>query len=192
MESYAPDPKEQLNLYFSEFKFLNNNRWYSFTYGNSLFLIIDTNTNYSPSSEQYKWLISKLSDKSPMFLFVFCHHPPYTKCEIAHYRYRKSEKFLANLFESYKEKGFKKVDIVFSSHVHNYERYKYNGVNYIVSGGGGAEPYPIERDQDDFYTESGDTFHYCKITVSETKVNFEMIRLSENGIWVIADSFTIP
>jgi hypothetical protein len=61
-----------------------------------------------------------------------------------------------------------------------------------VSGGGGAEPYPIKRAPDDFYTEYGDTFHYCKIKVSETKVNFEMIRLTENSIWVIADTFTIP
>ncbi len=31
--------------------------------------------------------------------------------------------------------------IVFSGHVHNYERYEHHGVTYIVTGGGGATPY---------------------------------------------------
>ena len=32
--------------------------------------------------------------------------------------------------------------VVFSGHVHNYERHEHGGVTYFVSGGGGAPPIP--------------------------------------------------
>jgi hypothetical protein len=49
-----------LQYYFDRFKFPKNKRWYSFTFDNSVFLILDTNTDYSPGSEQYRWLMDML------------------------------------------------------------------------------------------------------------------------------------
>ena len=43
--------------------------------------------------------------------------------------------------------------IVFSGHVHNYERHEHNGVTYFVTGGGGARPYIIPRAPDDLYKD---------------------------------------
>jgi predicted phosphodiesterase len=187
-EPYPTNPQRQLQHYFDRFKFLKNKRWYSFTYGNSRFLILDTNTDYSPGSNQYDWFIKELSGEDPGFLFIAFHHPPYTKSG----RLRESERMLANILESYNKRGLIKTDIVFSGHVHNYERYKHNGINYIVTGGGGAPPHFINRDRDDFFTEPGATFHYCKIEVSETEATFKMIRLNEDTKeWVISDTFTI-
>jgi len=187
-ESHPPNPEKQLQHYFERFKFLENRRWYSFVYGNSSFLMLDTNTNYSPASYQYKWLVNKIKEETADFIFVATHHPPYTKSASQ----RRSEKLLAHLFESYSDKGLRRVDIVFSGHIHNYERYRYNDINYIVAGGGGAPQYTVRRDPDDFYTEPGETFHYCKLTVSETKIFCEMIKLeTETGKWIIRDSFTI-
>ncbi len=189
-KSYPSDPEEQLRLYFKRFKYVKNKRWYSFRYGNSLFLILDTNTDYSPESYQYKWLMKELKGKAPTFLFIALHHPPYTM--EAYKVTRKSEKSLAEIFESYKEKGLLKVDIVFSGHTHNYERYKYNGINYVVSGGGGASQHSIARKPGDLYDKAGKNYHYCRITVSKTNATFEMIRLNENtGEWEIADGFTL-
>jgi len=181
---YLRNPEKQLHYYFDRFKFLKNKRWYSFTFGNSVFLILDTNTDYSPGSEQHRWLMDMLKKNASRFLFVAFHHPPYTKV----YDNRNAEKSLAQIFE----KGPVKPDIIFSGHQHNYERYRYNGINYIVSGGGGAAPYSVRRAPEDFYNQPGDTFHYCKITVSETKALFEMIKLDKNtGSWQVADSFAI-
>ena len=108
-------------------------------------------------------------------MFVSLHHPPYTKSR--YHSKRKSERILADLFENYKEKKLSKVDIVFSGHAHNYERYKHNGINYVVSGGGGASQYAVKREPGDFYTRGGETFHYCKVTVSNESIFFEMIRI---------------
>ena len=183
-EWYPPNPEKQLQYYFDRFKFLKNKRWYSFTYGNSLFLILDTNTDYSPGSEQHRWLMDMLKKNSSRFLFVAFHHPPYSKG----YHTRDAEKALAQIIE----KGPVKPDIVFSGHQHNYERYHYNGIHYIVSGGGGTEQGPVERAPKDFYNQPGDTFHYCKITLSETTAHFEMIKLEKvTGTWQVADTFTI-
>lgn len=188
--SYSSNPEEQLQRYFNRFKYIKNKHWYSFKYGNSLFLILDTNTDYSPESYQYKWLMSKLKEKSPTFLFIAFHHPPYTRN--ATKSNRESEKFLAGIFESYSDKKISKADIVFSGDVHNYERYQYNGINYIVSGGGGAPQNSVKREPDDLYSKIGEVFHYCKITVSTSKATFEMICLDKDSDkWVVADTFTI-
>jgi len=183
-EWYPPNPEKQLQYYFDRFKFLKNKRWYSFTFNSSVFLILDTNTDYSPGSEQYKWLMDMLKKNASRFVFVACHHPPYSKG----YHNRNAEKSLAQIFE----KESVKPDIVFSGHQHNYERYYHNGIYYIVSGGGGAKQCTIKRAPADFYNQSGETFHYCKITLSETKVYFEMIKLDKDtGTWKAADIFTI-
>lgn len=187
-EEYPEDPQPQLQYYFDRFEFLHNNRWYSFTYGNCRFLLLDTNTDYSPGSYQYDWLMNELGKEDSGFLFVAFHHPPYTKGKPV----RESEKEIAALFESCDDRGMIKPDIVFSGHVHNYERYIHEGINYIVSGGGGAEPHTIDRAPNDLFTEEGDTFHYCRITVSETELAFEMIRLiADTGGWETGDTFTL-
>lgn len=187
-ESHPPHPEKQLQHYFKRFKFLENRRWYSFIYGNSSFLMLDTNTDYSPESYQYKWLVNKLKEETADFIFIACHHPPYTKSGSQ----RRVEKLLARLFERHSDRGLRKVDIVFSGHIHNYERYRYNEINYIVAGGGGAPQYTIRRSPDDFYTEAGETFHYCKVTVSETKIFCEMIKLDADARkWAVRDRFTV-
>ena len=118
------------------------------------------------------------------FLFVACHHLPYSKG----YHNHDAEKSLAQTFE----KEPVKPDIVFSGHQHTYERYNYNGIHYIISGGGGAEQGPVKGAPNEFYNQPEDTFHYCKITLSETKAHFEMIKLEKDtGTWQVADTFTV-
>ena len=41
--------------------------------------------------------------------------------------------------------------IVFSAHIHNYERHEHGGIPFFVTGGGGAHAYPIERDPKDVF-----------------------------------------
>lgn len=187
-EPYPPDPRTQLQHYFDRFKFLGSKRWYSFTYGNCRFLVLDTNTDFSPRSEQYNWFISELSAEAPGFLFIAFHHPPYSGVMS-----REAERQLANIIESYGEERLIKADVVFSGHVHNYQRFRRNGVNYVVSGGGGAPPHLVdERLPDDFFRGQGPTWHYCRITVSESEAIFQMIHLDKDTMrWEIGDTFRI-
>jgi hypothetical protein len=52
--------------------------------------------------------------------------------------------------------------IVFSGHVHNYERHEHGGVTYFVTGGAGAHAYPIEHARDDPFQSTEMTNTTCR------------------------------
>jgi hypothetical protein len=74
---------------------------------------------------------------------------------------------LRNVLEDRLDKIHAKV-IVFNGHIHNYERFERRGVEYVITGGGGAEPYPLLfRGHSDLYQDSGfPVYHYLTIDVS--------------------------
>jgi len=183
------DPEVLLKGYFKRFPFLDGRRWYTFIYGNSKFIILDTMVDHSPGSPQYEFLKEEIENGNGKFVFVCMHHPPYTKTRYG--KARREEKVLAKMIEELNQKGLK-THIVFTAHKHNYERYLINGINYIVSAGGGAPPYMVNRSEDDFYKEGGPNYHYCRVLISENKGIFEMVRLSKDlSKWEVKDSFEI-
>jgi hypothetical protein len=64
-------------------------------------------------------------------VIVFGHHPMYTNSM------RGAQQWIRRSFSKIITKH--KVDLVLTGHEHQYERFKINGVNYIVSGGGGGQ-----------------------------------------------------
>lgn len=89
-----------------------------------------------------------------------------------------AEKGLKTLLEDfYKTHPGVRV-IVISGHNHNYERYIVNGITYIVTGGGGATPCRISRHREDFYNESGPTYHYCKLAIQGNVLEGSMYRIT--------------
>jgi len=113
--------------------------YYSFEWNGHYFIGLDTTINFAPGSPQYNFLKKTLSgwkDKSP--IFVYFHHPPFSGGK--HGSDLNVQRFLVPLFEEYG------VDIVFSGHDHDYQRIgPINGILYIVTGGGGAPLYGVER-----------------------------------------------
>ena len=185
------DPKKKLQLYFDRFDFLGERRWYSFKYGNAEFLMLDSNSDYSDGSHQYKWLIEKLSNDHKGFLFITLHHPVYS--EFRMHPVRPSEKLLADLLGGRVTQGYNKADIVFSGHIHNYGRYTQDSINYVISGGGGAPQHSTVKNPDGTYGRKSNAFHYCKVMVSGEEAYFEMVRLNtKTGKWKVDDTFTIP
>ena len=125
--------------FFKFFSFPEPRYWYSFNYGCAHFVVINSNMDYRPGSEQWAWLEQDLRKfRDARWKFVVLHHPPFcsNNCEIPRTR------VLCPLFEKYG------VDIVYAAHATIYERFhpitggKYdqeNGVVYFVSGGGGYD-----------------------------------------------------
>ena len=188
-----------LRNYFQQFPDLQGRRWYSARYGNVLLLTLDSESDDGPGSEQWQWLVSEL-DHLPaetQFVIVSMHHPPYTHSSNhlpgRGHSTRSSEQHLARLFES-RQSQLRARLLVVSSHVHNYERYEHGGVMYIVSGGGGATPYAVARQPGDFYNQRGPAYHYCRITVDQGKLKFEMVKLESSGprfVFNVRDAFEI-
>ena len=125
--------------YFRYFNFPEPHYWYSFNYGAAHFTVLNSNMDYRPGSEQWRWVEHDLKTfQNARWKFVCFHHPPYcsNNCEIP------ATRVLCPLFE---RNG---VDIVYTAHATIYERFhplrggKYdsaNGVVYVVSGGGGYD-----------------------------------------------------
>jgi hypothetical protein len=67
--------------------------------------------------------------------------------------------------------------VVFSGHVHNYERHEHGGVTYFVTGGAGADAYPIERAKDDPFQSKEVNYHYVMVDVDRGSVKITMHRL---------------
>jgi len=130
--------------YQNSFNLPHNNpdsteRYYSFNYGNSHFVSLDTNLPYSPGSTQYQWFEQDLQSemrKQTMWTFVYFHHPPWSEGWEGYPGEIPVRDYLVPLFETYH------VDMIFNGHTHDYERGFLNGVYYIITGGGGA---PLEN-----------------------------------------------
>ncbi len=89
---------------------------YSYNYGNAHWLVLDSNPymDWTDSTLQ-KWVTDDLAaSKDAMWHFVLFHHPGFSS-SIDHFE-QQHMRLLSGIFE----KG--KVDIIFSGHVHNYQR----------------------------------------------------------------------
>jgi hypothetical protein len=71
------------------------------------------------------------------------------------------------------------VFLVSAGHIHNYERTIYQGTIYLVSGGGGAKPYYVERTPEDLYKSNlFPNYHYVKLTLEKNRLHGAMFRVS--------------
>ena len=119
----------------------NPERYYAFTYGNSRFLVLDSNSYSFALTDQTAWIEAQLKaarmNPAVEHIFVAMHHPPFSiSLHGGNVELRDS---WTPLFEKFG------VDAVFSGHDHCYERAEHEGVRYFVSGGGGAPLYPRHR-----------------------------------------------
>ena len=129
--------------------------WYALTFGNIRLIVLDTNEPFHEASDQYVWLEAELAtanaDPAIRHEVLAFHHPVYSSGGhgvIDADEWEPVRDHLVPLFETYG------VDLVFNGHDHHYERADpalTGGVQYIVSGGGGA-PGNIE----DFVEGVGD------------------------------------
>jgi hypothetical protein len=126
------------------------------------------------------------------------HHPPYTSSSDGKmfgggHSARTSEVKLARLLEDRQSHTRARL-IVFSGHVHNYERHEHNGVTYFVSGGGAAHAYPIERAADDPFQSKEINYHYLLVEVDSQGAKITMNRIdlsSGKPVWTKPDAVTI-
>ena len=106
---------------------------------------------------------------------------------------RASEQALAKIVEARQTHASFRI-VVFSGHVHNYERHEHNGVTYFVSGGGGAHAYPIQRAPDDPVQSKEVNYHYLVVEVNGKQMTVTMNRLdlaTGKAVWTQPDTVKI-
>jgi predicted phosphodiesterase len=164
----------------------DNHSYYTFTYGNAQFFVINTNFDVTKGSDQYNWLEWALAKSTAKWKIAYHHHPPYTSDNDDYgdtYK-EKSElgdrdvKQLVPLYEKYN------VDLVFFGHIHDYERTwpirnnkidEENGVIYIQTGGagGGLEDYAPTRSW--FTKKVKRDHHFCTVSIHDNSLEFNAI-----------------
>jgi len=170
-------------LYSDNFLFLDYRRWYSVNRMGIHFIVLDSNSQLNPGSEQYEWLKSVLVDSKEeiKFKIVIFHHPIFDTGA----RHKSDEKNLKHillpLFEQYG------ISAVFSGHSHNYQRFKYNGIFFIVTGGGGSRLDGQGR-TDSRLQRFKSTYHFCQLIPGNDFLSIKVIGIGSN----IIDDFKIP
>jgi hypothetical protein len=193
---------ECLNRWWSEFPELRGRRWYSVALGSKvLALALDSDASLSAGSEQRLWLEGELAAQSPKvrLVLIVMHHPPMADMQadkLANHNPRPNEQALADYLGTIAPQSRARM-VVIAGHVHNYERFLRDGVHYLVSGGGGAAPYEVDRTSADLYQGTDfPNYHYLRFELRADTLAGEMIRYgqgeaAEPGQWQIKDRFEI-
>jgi calcineurin-like phosphoesterase family protein len=194
------EPAACLENWWSEFPALKGRRWYSVQLGGSFYGIgLDSDTSLMPGSEQMQWLSAQLEalPRTVRFLMIWMHHPPVADLQPeGKDNPRDNELALKDFLKDYVKNGTGRPRLlVVAAHVHNYERFERDGITYLVSGGGGAKPSPVERESDDlFQSKDFPNYHYLKLILAGNTLRVTMYRLDPQATqptWNAADHFEL-
>lgn len=168
--------EKQAEHYFNFFSLPGNERWYSFDWGNAHFICLDTNVDYGPESEQYKWLVRDLeTSEMAAWKFVYYHHPMYSSNPKRKAQRQRVRDALQDLFFRHG------VDMVFNGHDHFYLRTrpmvklsepKGGPIIHVVSGGGGAPMYDVEATP--WTAAFKKALHFCVIDVNGPELEMKV------------------
>jgi hypothetical protein len=128
-------------------------RWYSFDYGSAHFVVLDTE---KVGDTQAEWLDADLAGNDLPWTIVYFHKPPYSTG--SHGSDMGVRRAFGPILEKYQ------VNLVLAGHDHDYERMtSQNGVNYVVSGGGGHDLRSVGVS--DFTAFSETILHFVCVSV---------------------------
>jgi predicted phosphodiesterase len=159
------------------------NRYHSFVYGNTRFIMLDVEAAYTPDTQQYKWLEEILKNDTSTWKIVALHESPYC-CVPTHYSNLLVRDNLVPLFEKYG------VNFVLGGHMHAYDRTKtVNGVQYVTLPCLGASPSggTVNTDEDFYHKHDLGKMGFALITVSEEAIYVNV----QTNAGAAIDSFSI-
>jgi hypothetical protein len=191
-----------LDHWWSTFPELRGRRWYSVALGSKVLgVALDSDASLLPGAEQRAWLEGQFArlGSNVRVVLIFMHHPPVADIQtvmLTGHNPRPNETALADYLGGVAPTLRAKI-LVSAGHIHNYERFLQGGVTYLVSGGGGAHPYEVERTAADLYQDKDfPNFHYVRFELHADRLEAEMIRLRDSSApapshWEVRDRFTL-
>jgi hypothetical protein len=177
-----PDPVRGLANYFAAYPQLEKHNYYSVQLGNVYLITLDSSTFMGAGWPQHRWLEAQLAHipASADFVFFLFHAPLVSDLQTAFMLGIPDVTMLSlrHDLEAWAGKSRAKF-VVFNGHIHNYERFEINGVMHVISGGGGARPYPIfiRGDQDLYQARTYPNFNYVVITLEGKHAEAKMYRV---------------
>ena len=142
-------------------------KYYTWSVGATQFFMLDA--NIPADATQRAWLEHVLSSSRAQVKIVVFHQPAFTSG--LHADDSGVQRNWVPLFVRYH------ITLVLTGHNHDYEHLKVDGIDYVVSGGGGQTSYPCLR------VEPGalrcvSAYHFLLVTVSSGTVTVEAVRPS--------------
>jgi hypothetical protein len=166
------------------FPHLKGNGFYSVLLGNVFIVNLNSMEPMWATGEQADWLRGQL-DHIPAqadFVILQMHVPLIADAQ---------SEFIANIpapegvaLRRYLEARAltaRQKFIAVYGHIHNYERFESNGITHIISGGGGAAPYPVLlRGPQDLYTDPAfPVFNYVILTIHGKQAEGTMYKIAD-------------
>lgn len=169
-------------LFLDYFSLPGNERWYSFDFGNSHFVVLESDlARLAAGGEQLAWLERELAASTATWKFVSLHHPPFSASRDYHESDRLRRKSLLHpIFERHG------VDMVFSGHDHNYERTRPIGspgghaVSYVVAGNGGTPMHWAAQREWTVYSERA--FGFVTVDIEGPRAHLRALDLAGSVI----------
>jgi hypothetical protein len=173
-----------LKNYYANFPQIEGHPFYSVLMGNVLLINLDSTRPLWPKGEQADWIRGQLDHIPPSvdFVFFLVHVPLIADLQ---------SEFIANIpspeavvLRHYLEARAlvaRQKFIVVNGHIHTYERFERSGITHVISGGGGAEPYPVLlRGPDDQYRDTGfPVFNYVIFTIDGKHAEGKMYKIAD-------------
>lgn len=175
---------EGIANYLKNFPEVANHRYYSALLGNVEVISLDCSSASGKSSPQGDWFATQLSHvpAQVQFLFILYHIPWMADKQSQVFINLPSREALGlrGILEAHLGRIHARV-VVFNGHIHNYERFVRNGVEYVVTGGGGAEPYPLLfRGRADLYRDPGfPVYHYLTLDINKRELHAVMWKIKD-------------
>jgi len=141
--------------------------YYSFTVGQSYFIVLDDANEHNLDDWQMQWLRNELArSASYRYRFVFMHVPLYDPRTGGAEHGLKDTEFARQLNELF---DASRVTMLFTSHIHEYDKGIWGRTPYIITGGAGAE------------LRGGDPshcfYHYVQVHISDAGVSYNVVHL---------------
>jgi hypothetical protein len=186
--------------YLENFPEIAGQRYYSALLGSLEVISLDYTSPSGLSTAQGRWFATQLDHVPEQVEFlIILHHLPWMadrQSEVFADLPTKESLALRGILEERLPRIHAKV-LVFNGHIHNYERFERQGVEYVVTGGGGAVPYPVLfRGAGDLYRDTGfPVYHYLTIDIENHQLHAVMWKVKDPDAPTmedeIKDEFTI-
>jgi 3',5'-cyclic AMP phosphodiesterase CpdA len=169
-------------------------RWFEVRFRSVLLVFLDSNFDEltkAGAGAQDEWFAKTLAaaeaDPDLRHVLVVCHHPPYTNAIGLDASAEVRDRFVARLTP--------KVRVFAAGHVHSYERFVRNGVQFVVSGGAGGPRREVDtaapRYEDQYRGPRNPAIHYCRFTLDGPALRCDVRMLQPDGTWSSVDGFTL-
>ncbi len=194
------NPAVGIANYLKNFPQIAGHRYYSALLGSVEVIVLDCTSDTGPKGAQSTWFALQLDHlpRQVQFLFIVYHIPWVAdeQSQVLANLPTKDARVFRGILEARLPKLRAKV-VVFNGHIHNYERFERRGVEYVVTGGGGAIPYPLLfRGSADLYKDTGfPVYHFLTLDVRDGQMHAVMWKVKNPEASVLSveakDQFTV-